>query len=157
MQSPTFHPLDPLSAAEIRLVSSTIRIHLASTSKTLSSHKNAYVTLIEPPKLEVLAYLGISTSPTDLRTPASSGILPTRRAESAVIDSVSGKVFVFEVEIEGDQVAKVTSQVQLEEGVQVGITMEELTDAEQVVRADPRVQKLSADVGESVLSLALFF
>lgn len=123
----TFHPLDPLSAIEISLVSKTIRLHLASTALTLSSHKNAYVTLIEPPKLEVLAFLGISTSPSDLN-PISNGILPKRLAESAVIDAVSGEIFVFEVEIEvHGQAAKVIKQTKLEEGVQVGITMEELT------------------------------
>ena len=141
-----FRSLDPLSPAEISLTSATIRAHLAANAQVLKSHKSTYITLLEPEKYETLAYLGISTSPSD-PTPTPSGILPARKAESAVIDAVTGEVFLFTVLLKNGR-GTVLEQEKLPEGVQPGITMEELTESEEIVRADPKVQKLCADVGE---------
>lgn len=143
----TRHPLDPLSAAEIETASKAIREHLATSASGPAAHKSAYITLIEPPKAEVVAYLGIACSPISTST-ATTGKLPARMAESAVIDSLTGQVRVFEVEVVKDA-GKVVSETVLPDGVQPGITMEELLEAEEVVRKDARVQELCANVGES--------
>ncbi|KAE8152064.1 copper amine oxidase [Aspergillus avenaceus] len=48
-----FHPLDPLSATELRKVSQTLRAHHAPTSLRFK-----VIDVLEPPKAELLAYLG---------------------------------------------------------------------------------------------------
>jgi len=109
--------------------------------------KVVYITLIEPEKLDVLKFLGIPTSVEELgkAQPDTSIIIP-RRAESAVIDAVTGTGYVVKLSIDS-QNAVVDAVEMLPRGVEPGITMEELCEAEETVRNDPRVQKLCADIG----------
>ncbi|KAM0750283.1 peroxisomal copper amine oxidase [Meredithblackwellia eburnea MCA 4105] len=138
------HPLDALSPAEIVLASKTFRTELLR--RGIRSVRSAYVTLVEPPKLEVIAYLGIATSPTDLN-PKSNGKLPKRRAEASLINTITGEAYVLTAELKTDGTAVIDSYNQLEKGVQPGITMEELVRAEEVVREDPEVIRLCKEVG----------
>lgn len=93
----------------------------------------------------MIAYLGISTSPTDLN-PVKSGVKPARRAESSLIDTVTGEVYTISCILSGTS-AEVDSCEKLPEGVQPAITMEELVESEEVVRNDPEVIRLCAEVG----------
>ncbi|KAL8281293.1 hypothetical protein RQP46_006327 [Phenoliferia psychrophenolica] len=138
------HPLDALSGPEILLASAAFRSELLR--RGVRSVKSCYVTLVEPPKLEVIAYLGIATSPEDL-APQSNGVLPKRRAEASLINSVTGEVYVLQATLKTDGTAVVDSFEQLEKGLQPGITMEELVISEEVVRNDPEVIRLCAEVG----------
>ncbi|KAK4704122.1 primary-amine oxidase, partial [Phenoliferia sp. Uapishka_3] len=158
------HPLDSLSASEIALASGTFRSELLR--RGIRSVKSCYVTLVErkppsmiptevpstddfprlAPKLEVIAYLGIATSPTDF-TPDKSGVLPKRRAEASLIDTVTGEVYVLTAELKLDGTAFVDSVEKLPKGVQPAITMEELSISEEAVRNDPEVIRLCAEVG----------
>lgn len=150
------HPLDPLSPTEITSVSTAVRSFILN-GKTATQAlpasckvKFAYVTLVEPLKSEVIAYLGLATSPTDLQPHKSSG-RPIRRAECAIIAPTLGRVFVFLVQLGVDETV-VESFEKLDEEVQIGITNEELLDAEHAVRTDSRVIQLCADVGQSLSS-----
>ena len=98
------------------------------------------------PKAETIAFLGMSTSPTDLN-PKSSGIRPKRRAEASLIDTLTGKVYVLACEIK-DGKATIDSFEEMPEGIQPAITMQELVESEEVVRNDPEVIRLCAEVGE---------
>ena len=95
----------------------------------------------------MIAYLGIATSPSDVN-PTKSGVKPARRAEASVIDTVTGDVHTLSCVING-QTAEVDSYEQQPEGVQPAITMQELVDSENVVRNDPEVIRLCAEVGIS--------
>ncbi|GAA5826836.1 hypothetical protein JCM5353_005413 [Sporobolomyces roseus] len=75
---PAYHPHDPLTASEIQQASALFRSELLK--KGLNSVKSCCVALIEPPKDQVLAYLGIPLSPSDL-TPHQTSTRPERRAE----------------------------------------------------------------------------
>ena len=75
-----------------------------------------------------------------------AGIVIARRAESAVIDAVTGTGYLVKLSVASSTV-NVDAVEMLAKGVEPGITLEELEAAEQTVRNDPRVQKLCADVG----------
>jgi len=77
--------------------------------------------------------------------PDTSIVIP-RRAESAVIDAVTGTGYVVKLTIDSQDTI-VDAVEMLPKGVEPGITMEELCEAEETVRNDPRVQKLCADIG----------
>ena len=99
------------------------------------------------PKAEVIAYLGISTSPTDLN-PTKSGVKPTRRAEATLIDVLTGEVYTLTCIINPTTLtAEVDSFAKQPKGIQPAITMEELVESEEVVRNDPEVIRLCAEVG----------
>ncbi|SCZ97604.1 BZ3500_MvSof-1268-A1-R1_Chr4-3g07289 [Microbotryum saponariae] len=138
------HPLDPLTVGEIQLVSAAFKNEMFQ--RGVLSVKSCHVDLVEPPKLEVIAYLGISTSPTDV-SPVSSGVMPKRRAEAALIDTLTGDVYVLTAEIVAGTKAIVEKVEKLPEGVQPAITNEEMTQSEEVVRNDPEVIRLCAEVG----------
>ncbi|SCV69173.1 BQ2448_2193 [Microbotryum intermedium] len=138
-------PLDPLTVSEIQLVSAAFKNEMFQ--RGVRSVKSCHVDLVEPPKLEVIAYLGISTSPTDV-SPVSSGVMPKRRAEAALIDTLTGDVYILIAEIAGTK-ALVEKVEKLPEGVQPAITNEEMTQSEEVVRNDPEVIRLCAEVGVS--------
>lgn len=93
----------------------------------------------------MIAYLGIATHPTDF-TPHKSSTKPARRAESTLIDTPTGTVYTLTCTISSGK-AEVDSFVQQPKGVQPAITMEELVQSEAVVRSDPEVIRLCAQVG----------
>lgn len=70
-----------------------------------------------------------------------------------MIDTLGNHFYVFEVTFHGSDKATVDVYSELEEGQHVGITLEELAEAERIVKADERVQKLCADVGKPLSSV----
>ncbi|CCX34271.1 peroxisomal copper amine oxidase [Pyronema domesticum] len=122
-QSPAPHPFDPLSSTEIEYAIAIIRSSHQSNASNSALGFNA-VTLSEPKKAEMLAWLANPTS-------ASR---PRRQAEVVAVDKES-KVYDGIVDlVEG----KVITWEKLE-GVQPLITMEDLQDTELLVRKDPKV------------------
>ena len=73
--------------------------------------------------------------------------MPKRRAEASLINTLTGEVYVLTSVLKPDGTAVVDSFEQLEKGLQPGITMEELVISEEVVRNDPEVIRLCAEVG----------
>ncbi|KAF4551371.1 Copper amine oxidase-like protein 3 [Elsinoe fawcettii] len=111
------HPLDPLSAGEIKKA-----VEIISTT-----HRGLFynaVTLQEPPKAEMLAYLADPKN-----TPR-----PARIADVVAIGRGS-KVYDGLVDLETGTIL----QWELTDGVQPLITMEDLQIVETVVRKDPKV------------------
>ncbi|GAA5853327.1 hypothetical protein JCM8547_000285 [Rhodosporidiobolus lusitaniae] len=142
-----YHPHDPLTATEISLASGLFKTEF--TKRGVRSLKSCVVTLIEPPKAEVIAYLGLPVGPTDF-TPNRSGVRPARRAEAHLIDVLTGTVYVASCTYPvGGGRPTLDTVEQQPDGVQPAITMEELDESEQVVRNDPEVIRLCAEVGVS--------
>ncbi|EJU05051.1 hypothetical protein DACRYDRAFT_76109 [Dacryopinax primogenitus] len=137
------HPLDPLSPEEISAVSLALRHHIASNTPVKAvKFTNAYV--LQPPKRDVLAYLGIPLETGKEPEPAPESI--PRRAEADFIDAVTGDVYVAQLTfVEGE--FKVDDLTKLPEGTQSIITPEELCLCEYALRKDERVCKLAAEVG----------
>jgi hypothetical protein len=105
-----------------------------------------YVTLIEPPKELVLKHLGIATSADQIGKVEPQAVAIPRTSEVSAVDMVAGDAYTAELLIEG-QDATVQSLVKLPENVHPGITLEELCEAEEVVKKDPRCIALAKEVG----------
>ena len=115
--SATSHPLDPLTAAEIEAAVAIIR------SKYRRLIFNT-ITLLEPPKAEVLKWWGNRGSDT----------LPNRMADVVVIDH-EGKVFDGQVDLTRQEI---TAWAHIP-NVQPLITNEDLQEVERIVRTSPEV------------------
>ncbi|GAA5824799.1 hypothetical protein JCM11251_005350 [Rhodosporidiobolus azoricus] len=140
-----YHPHDPLTAAEISLATGCFKTEMIK--RGLRSIKSAAVTLIEPPKAEVIAYLGLPTHPTDFQ-PNKTHIRPARRAEAHIIDCLTGDFYVAACTFPPAGGRPTLDNVELQpKGTQPSITMEELDEGEQTVRNDPEVIRLCAEVG----------
>ncbi|TKA52316.1 hypothetical protein B0A53_04784 [Rhodotorula sp. CCFEE 5036] len=147
LDADVYHPHDPLTASEISLASSCFRTEMLN--RGLRSIKSCAVTLLEPPKAEVIAYLGLPTSPTDL-TPNKTGVRPARRAEAHLIDVLTGDFYVTTCTFPTGGGRPVLDGVEkMPKGVQPAITLEEMDAAEEVVRNDPEIIRLCAEVGVS--------
>ncbi|TFK51348.1 hypothetical protein OE88DRAFT_1630070 [Heliocybe sulcata] len=136
------HPLDPLTADEIAAVTYGIRQHVA-TKTDVKAVKFITCYLLPPPKKVVLAYLGIPLSPGAKPEPKTEVV---RKAEVDFIDVVSGNAYNAIVAFK-DGKWEVETMDLLPEGTQPQISPEELNQAEQIIRADERVQKLAKAVG----------
>lgn len=128
--SPTsFHPLDSLTPKEILAVSQAARLHAVQTLE-LRALKTLSISLIAPPKLLVLAYLGISTDKESklAAPPAPSRAELGRKAECVVMDALGGGAFELTLASDGGLgvVWKVENVKKLAEGVQATITPDEL-------------------------------
>ncbi|KAJ7864469.1 copper amine oxidase [Mycena olivaceomarginata] len=132
MSSPTtaaWHPLDPLTPAEITAVCLALRKHIA-TQTDIKALKFITCYLLPPPKKTVLAFLGIPLAPGK----KPDGPIPiVRKAEVDIIDLVNG----------GDVGWTLDTFDLLEEGIQPQISIEELVNCDKVVRNDPRVQQFA--------------
>ncbi|ELU40085.1 peroxisomal copper amine oxidase [Rhizoctonia solani AG-1 IA] len=133
-QAPSAHPLDPLSADEITGLSAAVRQYVA-TQTPIKAFKYIGAETVLPPKRDVLAYLGIRTSPGSEPDPY---VEVSRKADVDIIDVITG----FK---ESEWVVDGTEQ--LPEGQMPQLSVNELIEAEQIVRNDERVKKLCADVG----------
>ncbi|GAA5910033.1 uncharacterized protein JCM6883_000531 [Sporobolomyces salmoneus] len=150
----TYHPHDPLTAGEILQASALFRTELLN--RGIQSVKSCCVALVEPPKAQVLAYLGSSLSPDDV-SPEKSSTRPERKAEGHLIDVLTGTAFelqcVFPSSSSSDNTTEsskkptLSSFKQLPIGVQPAITLEELDETEAVVCNDPEVIRLCREVG----------
>ncbi|VTT68515.1 unnamed protein product [Fusarium fujikuroi] len=115
------HPFDPLSGEEIRLATSIVR----------KEHGDAVhfhvITLQEPRKAEMVAWLA---NP-------SSGARPRRVAEVVIIDPRDGKGHVYDglVDLKSQRITK----WERAEGQQPILIVEEMLEVEQACRKDPQV------------------
>lgn len=101
--------------------------------------------LKEPPKAQVIAALKY---PGGYPNAAQGGAAPERQVEVHLIDMISGTAYeAFVVLGAGTKGATIKSFESLPEGVQPGLTVEELCMAEEIIRKDPRVVKAAADIG----------
>jgi Cu2+-containing amine oxidase len=122
----TTHPFDPLTASEISLAVSIIQREYSS----LALHFNT-VTLKEPPKATMLAWLGDSSLPR-----------PHRIADIVAVGRGS-KVYDGLVDLQDE---KITAW-ECVPGVQPLITVEDLQDVEKIIRKDERVIEQCGIVG----------
>jgi len=100
------------------------------------------------PKDQVLAYLGIPLTPSDL-TPYKTDIRPERRAEGHLIDCLTGTAYELSCVFPPSSAEKpfLASFKQLPVGVQPAVTLEELDETEEVVCNHPEVIRLCEEVG----------
>ncbi|KAG9123675.1 hypothetical protein FRC07_014312 [Ceratobasidium sp. 392] len=140
--APSAHPLDPLSAAEITEISSVVRYYLA-TQTPVQAFKYIGAEPVLPPKRDVLAHLGIRSSPGAEPEPYVDIV---RKADVDIIDAVTGFSWLLHLTFKGEKWTVDTAE-KLPEGRMAQLTVYELIEAEEIVRADERVRKLAADVG----------
>ncbi|KAF8910178.1 peroxisomal copper amine oxidase [Gymnopilus junonius] len=136
------HPLDPLTPDEIAAVSFAIRHHIAAKTDT-KAIKFITCSLLPPPKKAVLAYLGIPLAPGEK---PESPVPIVRKAEVDYIDIVNGGAFNVILTLKEDGKWEVESLTRLAEEFHPQISPEELLACEVVVRNNPTIQKLAADV-----------
>ncbi|KAF8606428.1 peroxisomal copper amine oxidase [Ceratobasidium sp. AG-I] len=136
------HPLDPLSADEITEISSTVRYYLA-TQTPVKAFKYIGAEPVLPPKRDVLAHLGIRASPGAEPEPYVDIV---RKADVDIIDAVTGFSWLLNLSFKDDKWV-VDGAEKLPEGRMAQLSVYELIEAEEIVRADERVRKLAADVG----------
>ncbi|CAE6427598.1 unnamed protein product [Rhizoctonia solani] len=141
-QAPSIHPLDPLSADEISGLSTAVRQYVA-TQTPIKAFKYIGAEAVLPPKRDVLAYLGIRTSPD---SEPDSYVEVARKADVDIIDAVSGYAWVIHLSFKESEWV-VDDAERLPEGQMPQLSVNELIEAEQIVRNDERVRKLCADVG----------
>ncbi|KAJ1307241.1 hypothetical protein OPQ81_001354 [Rhizoctonia solani] len=141
-QVPSNHPFDPLSADEIVSISAAVRQYVA-TQTPIKVFKYIGAEIVLPPKRDVLAHLGIRTAPGG---EPDSYVEITRKADVNIIDLVSGYAWLFNLSLQATEWV-VDHAEQLPEGRMPELSVEELIEAEQIVRDDERVRKLCADVG----------
>ncbi|KAJ9114677.1 hypothetical protein QFC22_005553 [Naganishia vaughanmartiniae] len=132
----TFHPLDPLSPKEIILACDTARKHLAE-SEGVKAIKFVATYTKPPSKLDVLASQGIPLDVGEQPQPKPTKL--DRVAEVHVIDLLTGYVHVLLVTLNAGPKPAITSSTTLTNGEQPCLTIEELCEAEDALRKDPRV------------------
>lgn len=120
------HPLDQLTIAEIKVAAAICRQHKPEINFAFNS-----ITLKEPPKPDVLAYF------------RDASRVPPRCALSIAFEA--GTTTLYEIVI--DITAKKVESFVNRKGVMPTITLEDLQATETIVRSDPRVIKLCADIG----------
>ncbi|KAG6844078.1 hypothetical protein H0H87_009960, partial [Tephrocybe sp. NHM501043] len=136
------HPLDPLTPDEILEASLAIRHYIAEKTD-VKAIKFITLYLLPPPKKVVLAHLGIPTRPgakPDAPTPI------TRQAEADFLDVVNGCSYNAILSYRESKWSIETLE-KLPQELHSQISVEELIDAEKVVKNSPLVQKLAADIG----------
>lgn len=118
------HPLDPLSPQEIKAASAAVRQSFGDKLPSLKACKFQSITLKEPPRAQVIRYLGLATSPEAIGNvaPDHSVHIP-RKAEATLIDALSGEVYEVSVGLDSHP-ATVEKVTKLPAGVQPGITNE---------------------------------
>ncbi|KAH7886284.1 copper amine oxidase [Phlebopus sp. FC_14] len=136
------HPLDPLTPEEINAVTLAIR-HYTAANTSIKAVRFITCYLLPPPKKAVLAALGI---------PLIAGGKPEtpteiiRKAESDFLDVVNGGCYNAILCLKNGKWEVETLEL-VPDGSEPQITVEELTECEQIVRRDPRVQALAKEVG----------
>ncbi|KAJ3499745.1 hypothetical protein NLJ89_g10061 [Agrocybe chaxingu] len=137
------HPLDPLTPDEIAAVSLAVRRHIASKTE-IKAIKFITCSLLPAPKKAVLAYLGIPLIPGEK---PEAPVPIVRKAETDFLDVVNGGSYngVLFLNDNGEWVVDVLNL--LPESYHPQISVEELIACETVVKKNPIIQKLAADVG----------
>lgn len=140
-----YHPLDQLTPLEITLSSQTVRKYVAEKTD-IKAFKFIFASLKEPSKLDVLKHLGIPLSHEDKPQPPANSKLE-RLVDISLIDEVTGRAYEAVVRLDSATSGEVTSWIQLPEGVQPSLTVEELCAAEELCRESPVIRQLCEDVG----------
>ncbi|KAA1067725.1 hypothetical protein PGT21_015460 [Puccinia graminis f. sp. tritici] len=142
-----YHPLDPLSAAEINSACRAAIDHLSQTLN-LGQVVITYVSLIEPKKEEVLRYLGIlrETSSTEEGCNRNE---PTRECEVCGIEVETGSSYLIEVRLEQSAATVSKPPTKLPDGAHSTISIEEVDEAERIAKNDASVISLCQQVGIS--------
>lgn len=125
----TAHPLDPLSAEEIRAAAATLKASQAAAD----SFRFVAINLREPDKKVLKA----------------EGAVP-REAESVLIDRATGTAYEARVDLDA---AAVTSWRQVPLGGQPPVMLDEFAEAEENCKKDPRVVEALAGRGFTNLDL----
>ncbi|PWN47568.1 hypothetical protein IE53DRAFT_244019 [Violaceomyces palustris] len=156
------HPLDPLTPEEISAASLIARSHFAART-SVKALKFASSLLINPPKAAVLYALGLPLprgSKMDARTAKQALV---RRVECQIIDEITGDAYEVKLALASNLphpgptgkyspssaglLGKVESVKKLPVGMQPGLTPEEVNEAEEILRADPRICAIAREVG----------
>lgn len=137
------HPLDPLTPDEIVAVTFAIRQYTA-TKTPIKAVKFINCKVLPPPKRAVLAYLGIPIQPLDK---PEEPVPITRKAESDLLDAVTGYSYNVVVSLKDGDGWGVETITKLAEGAQPQMSIDELRQCEVTVKASKRVQELAAEVG----------
>ncbi|KAF8664615.1 hypothetical protein AX16_000714 [Volvariella volvacea WC 439] len=141
-QSRIEHPLDPLTPDEIVSVTHALRQYaVASLGVKVMKFITCY--LIPPPKRAVLAHLGIPLNP---GAEPESPVPIVRRAETDFLDILGGCAYNATLTLKEDKWV-VDTCVKLAADQHPQISVEELIDAEKVIRQSALVQKLAKEVG----------
>ncbi|EPS38160.1 hypothetical protein H072_8063 [Dactylellina haptotyla CBS 200.50] len=132
------HPLDPLSAVEISIASTLIKANHVG-----KRFQFRYVTLIEPPKSTMTAYLDEELAG---RTPAQQ---PDRIAEASysIFDNETGwsyKIYESIVNLTTKQVVK---EVHLPEGVSEALSFKTMADAQEILVESKEFKDAIAKLG----------
>ncbi|KAG2022643.1 copper amine oxidase [Coprinopsis cinerea AmutBmut pab1-1] len=140
--SPSTHPLDPLTPAETNAITLSIRQYITKETE-IKALKFVICSLLPPPKRDVLAYLGIPT------TPGGQPEVPkpiVRRAEVELVDVINGGAYNVTVALVGEE-WKVQKFVPLDKKFHPMVTVDELEECETVVQQDETIQALAKEVG----------
>lgn len=138
------HPLDPLTPGEIVAVTTEIRSYITKNTE-IKAVKFITCYLLPAPKRAVLAHLGIPLEP---GAKPEDPVPIVRRAESDVVDALTGDAYNVTIALEGTQ-WRVENFKPLEKGLHPQISPEELMECEAIIKADARVQQLAKEVGIS--------
>lgn len=136
------HPLDPLTPDEIVAASLAIR-HYVAEHTNAKAIKFITLYLLPPPKKAVLAFLGIPLSP---ESKPESPVPIIRKAEADFLDIVNGCAYNVILSFENASWS-VDSLELLKDSEHPQISVEELVEAEVVVRNNETVQQLAKDIG----------
>ncbi len=138
----TQHPLDPPTAEEIGASTAVTKKHFIE-QEGIKAFKFCTVFLREPPKAAVIEAIQF---PGGAASQSSEPV--QRQTELHAIDVLTGALYEVIVTLPPSvDRAQVTRCTKLPEGVQPGITPEELCLAEEKVREDPRCVEAAAKVG----------
>ncbi|KAH8835989.1 copper amine oxidase [Flagelloscypha sp. PMI_526] len=136
------HPLDPLTPDEIIAISHSIKTYLVVNTE-IKAVKFITSWLLPPPKRAVLAALGI---PVEVGKTPEAPVEIVRKAECDFIDVVNGRCYnVILASKESDWAVETFTA--LAEGVNPQISVEELIEAENVVKKDPKVIEIAKELG----------
>ncbi|WVQ68310.1 uncharacterized protein L199_006517 [Kwoniella botswanensis] len=154
--STSAHPLDPLSADEIRTAVSAVRTFLGThenVGKPLVKPLFNSISLREPPKYAVLRWSGLFDEQ-DLEAVGSSGTEPLKRqADVHLICPVSSQSFEGVVDLPSNlpgqkqTSAAVSVWTPLHELIQPSLQTEELIWAEEICQKDEKVRQACEAIG----------
>ncbi|WWC67794.1 uncharacterized protein I206_101707 [Kwoniella pini CBS 10737] len=152
------HPLDPLSASEIRNAVGAVRAFLAANTykaeKPVEKPLFNSISLKEPPKYAVLRWSGLFSAKELAAVGESSTDEPVRRqADVHLICPVTSQSFEAVVDLpsnlthKSSEEAKVSVWTPLHELIQPSLQTEELIWAEEVCKKDPKVREACEAIG----------
>ena len=116
------HPLQPLSAREIRETVRIVNEYFASHGLPTNRLMFPYVTLEEPPKMAVLSFLD------------HGGAMPPRRSRAEVMHYPTNRLWVVTVDLGTGSLVSLNPQAA---GTQPPVTPSEFVNADTVVHANP--------------------